>query len=55
MPFDGSFIVSVPIGMELVHAMLEKKDWTSEFVLAGASTHLNSAFPFLIGVFLSSF
>jgi len=47
MPFDGSFIVSVPIGTELVHAMLEKKDWTLEFVLAGASTHLNSAFPFL--------
>jgi len=39
MPFDGSFTVSVPIGTELVHAMLEKKDWTLEFVLAGVSTH----------------
>ena len=47
MPFNGSFNVSVPIGTELVHAMLEKKDWTLEFVLAGASTHLNSPFPFL--------
>jgi len=47
MPFNGSFTVSVPIGTELVHAMLEKKDWTLEFVLAGVSTHLNSPFPFL--------